>query len=490
MSYINYFTLHRILLFLLLVSALLLIAAIFLLNVNGDEGIIAEHSYWITKVGYVKSKMYDGMGQGWEIRQYHFHKLFVYIGAIFIWIFGISLFALRSISIIFLLLTLTFMYRYSKNSPDISDHRNIFFLSALVLIANFTFLEFGIIFRPETMVMALGFLSFYFLETSQKERKFSLLAISALFAGLSMYTHLNGISFIFAGFVLLAIRKQFKQAFLFGVIASLAALLYFVDILSVTEIKAFWQQFSNDPNLNNDDLLNPFIKLLNEQARFFWNPAIASFTLLTLACLILNFRNLRHRHGNLLPYFLLLVIGLGIFSHGKTLKYGLLYLPFMSLIIGHTLPAFIQSKISLKWILGSLFALFFLVNITYGVMRLNRSFDTVARNEIKSSLMPKKQVNVLGSECLFFNQMENYTLHMRLAFSFYFEKYVKRKPTEEDFYAYARKGNNHYIIADKLEDTQEFLDLIRFESLKVGDINYGYKVIAIRDGFAVMEALN
>jgi hypothetical protein len=481
-------TIRRSLLFMLVLSVILLLISFFRLTINGDEGIIAEHSYWFARLKFVKSEMFDGMGLGWEIRQYHFHKLFVYLGALVIEVFGVSLYAMRSISLFFLIVSVIFLYKYSKANST-GQHWEIFCMSTLVFIANYTIIEFGIIFRPETMVMTLGFISFYLIQQGIKNSRFVFYAISALFAGLAAFTHLNGVCFIFAGFLLLLINRKYLAAILFGTIATLTSLLYFIDILSVKELSAFWTQFSNDPNLDNSDLLNPFIKLINEQLRLFWNLNMSLFTILTAFSLIVNFRMLRKNHGNLLLYLLFLVVGLALFSHGKTLKYGLLYFPFMSLIVGLSLPEIVKSSWVRKLSFSLLLFLFLMVNLYSETRSIITSKSTVARNELKSSFMPGKQVNVLGSENFFFNQIENYHLHIRMAFSLYYEKYVKRTPSEQDFYTFAEKGNNYYIIADKLEDTDEFLKIIRFDQLMEGDKVFNYRVIRKVDGFAILEHL-
>lgn len=483
----KFFTIRRSLLFMVILSAILLLLSFFRIVVHGDEGIIAEHSYWFNKLGYVKSEMFQGMNTGWEIRQYHFHKLFVFTGAFFIRLFGVSLFALRSISLLFLILAIGFIFKYSKENSNQQPYLPGFFLSVILLFANYNLVESGVIFRPETMLMALGFVSFYFIDKGLKESGYSYVIIAAVIAGLGVYTHLNGVCFVFAGFGVLALNKKYGAAFLFGTVSSIVSLLYFADIASVDELIAFWQQFTNDPNLTNSDLLNPFIKLVNEQSRFFWNPTMSLFTILTIISLILNFKMLKKVHGSLLLYLLLLVVGLAIFSHGKTLKYGLVYFPFMALITGLSLPGIVKFSGIKKYTVAIVFAAFFIANTASLIANILHSTNRVKRNELKSMFMPVKQVNILGNENFFFNQIENYSIHIRLAFSLLYEKYYKRTPTKEDFFDFARQGDNRYIIADKLEDTDEFLKLIEFETIREGDVMYNYRVIRKSDDFVIFE---
>jgi hypothetical protein len=484
----QYFTIKRILLFLASLFSVILIVSFFRHYINGDEGIIAEHSYWFGKEGIVKSKMFEGMGLGWEIRQYHYHKFFVIIGAAVIKLSGISLYAMRTISFTFLITTVYFIYRYIFKNYDESN-LNIFLLTFIVLIANYNFTEYGIIFRPETMLTSLGFISFYLLHKGIETSQTKFYIFSAVFAGLSVFTHLNGVSFVFAGFLLLILNKKIKIALLFGFISSIFASFYFFDILSINELKAFWHQFSKDPNLSNQDtdLFNPLTKLINEQQRFFWNANMSIFTVFTIICLIFNFKILRKEQRNLLFYLLFLITGLALFSHGKTLKYGLIYFPYMALIIGYSLFNFRNFKLYQKLVLIILFSVF----LTVGGISIFKDIilcpNAVQRNEMKAEYMPRKNINVLAGENLFFNQAEHYTIHIRLAFSLLYEKYIKKTPTEKDFFDFAEKNKNIYIVADKHEDTEEFIKLIQFDRLKEGDILYNYKVIKKINDFVVFE---
>ncbi|NVO20107.1 MAG: glycosyltransferase family 39 protein [Bacteroidetes bacterium] len=483
----RYFSLKFLFLLLFIISVILLLVSFFTLSVNGDESIIAEHSLWITKVNYVKSPIFDGMGAGWETRQYHFHKLFVYVGAIVIKIFGISLHALRSISLICLLVTLFLIFKYSGKIKETKYFWESLIVTSLVLIANNNFIENGLIFRPETMVMTFGFASFYFLDRGIRESNQKLLLISAGMAGLSMFTHLNGICYIFAGFILLIIHRKYSVALLFGVISSIVFSFYFLDILSISELKAFWNQFTHDPNLNDSELLNPVLKLLNEHLRFFCNVSIALFSVLTLTCLLMNYKVLRLRYSNLLLYFLLLIIALALFTHGKTLKYALIVFPYMALIIGLSIPELLRSVPLKKLLVSLVFAAFLGMNLVAETNGIALSENTVKRNQWKSSFMPQKQSNVLANENFFFNENEHYHIHSRLAFTLLYEKSLKKKPVDRDFYLFAENRNNQYIIIDSVEDSEEFLDLVGYKMFWPGKKVFNYCVITKTGGFAILE---
>lgn len=82
--------------------------------IHMDEAIIGEHAYWFSKLGYVKSQLFVGMGQGWESRQFFYHKLFVWVGATFIKIFGFNILVLRAITLLSFLVFILIFWIYIK----------------------------------------------------------------------------------------------------------------------------------------------------------------------------------------------------------------------------------------------------------------------------------------------------------------------------------------------------------------------------------------
>jgi len=484
----NFLKINKILLFCLFALSVVFVFSFFHRTTNGDEAIIAEHAYHFNQQGFVKSVMFEGMGENWEIRQYHYHKLFVLCGAVVLKATGLSLFSLRSLSFIFFLLSLYVVWLYMKSDKG-ENKIGEFMIYTLILLINSLVFEYSFLYRPEIMVMSLGFISFYFLNSGLQIPKLKFIVLSGIFAGLGALTHLNGLSFIFAGFVLLLLNKRFKSAFIFGIVATSMSLLYFFDIASITELKAFWAQFSHDPNLSKDDfsILGSIMKVINEQMRFFWNIFIIPFSLTFILTLIFLFKTLKTNHRNLLFYFFALLIGLASVSHGKTVKYAILYFPYMCLII--TLGIRYINKISLvkKVVLYVGLSLFAFINLTATAMQLIKSIDSVARAEEISKYMPKKQTAILCREYFFFNQIDNYTIHIPMAFELLYNKYLQREPTKEDFFTFAEKNKNQYIVIDKYADSEIIMKLVDFYNLKEKQKCFNYEVIKKTKDFAVLE---
>lgn len=482
---------NHILILLFIVFSGIYLYSLFFATINADEAALAEQSWWKDKVGYVRSTLWDGMGIDWETRQYHHHKLFVLVGSFIYKYIGSSLYLFRALSYVCFLISIYFIFRYIKSQGDLYS-KNATVICLLLLMINITMLEFGMISRPETMVMTMGFISFYILNKGLSENRNRLIYLSAVIAGLSGFTHLNGLSFIFAGFVLILINRKYLHALGFGFTGTLFALLYFYDLTTVGELHNFWLQFQSDPNLAKSDfqIQTPLIKIISEQMRFFWNPSIASFSLLLIASVLLFFKSIRQKQYNLLVYFVALIIGLASVSHGKTIKYGLLYFPYIALLITFALSNFKLIQKFKQWILAGFAALFVFIN-TFSIIQYMGSYvDMNGRMKMISRFMPRKNTDIMAAEGFYFYAWGMYRIHTQAAFEWKYSKFLKQQPTVKDFYDFAETRNNHYIVLDKYANNEELLDLLDFNSMKQGQTYFNYTVIQRGSDFAVLELNN
>ncbi|MDP3446150.1 MAG: hypothetical protein Q8T08_25095, partial [Ignavibacteria bacterium] len=104
----KYFALHRYQ-NPVIISLFLLLAAMFIVSiphrkVHIDDAWLGEHSYWLWKDGTTKSKLMTGIAES-EKRLVLHHKLFTIQGAALFAVFGFSLQWLKSISFIYLILS-------------------------------------------------------------------------------------------------------------------------------------------------------------------------------------------------------------------------------------------------------------------------------------------------------------------------------------------------------------------------------------------------
>jgi hypothetical protein len=298
-----------------------------------DDEYLGEQVYWLLHDGKVRSNL--GYGHlGYHIYQSIFHKLFVYSGYISCSIFGWSLYSLHLVSIVCMLLFLLIFYRYCiRNYP--AEDRYKFFLILFLLLFNQDLLYAAANFRPEIMIMALGFGSYSLLQKFLKNRGKMPFIFSAICAGLCMFAHLNGLIFIAAGCVVLWFDKRRIAALLYALIATIAFLPYFADVVYHADLACFWRQFTHDPVLHAPTAhwYTPFVHFLDEQTRFLFTEKQIVLTATLVLSLLFSFKKLKQKHGTLLLYTLVLVVTLAIICPSKSTKYMVLYLPFLYIIL-------------------------------------------------------------------------------------------------------------------------------------------------------------
>jgi hypothetical protein len=455
---------------------------------NGDEAIIGEFAYWLDKTGYVKAEMFDGMGMGWEKRMYHYHKFFTLVGSWVIHAFGVSLSALRSISLLFFLLFLLFLNRYFRKRKDAFDQSD-FLLCVIVLLLNSTFFDFAFLYRPETMIMSLGFISFYLLQKGLNEGKTALLFVSAALAGLCAFTHLNGLIFIFAGGATLLFERKILLAFGYGLVGGLLALLYFYDLRTEAEFQAFLHQFTNDPNLGQQHfhLYTPFLKILNEHMRFFRSPKEIGFSVLFLLSLIFYFRKIRTEHRLMLIYLLALIIGLAGISHGPTAYYAVVYFPYIAIIITIGIRQLTSSPPLIKKAFSVVLVIYVLSNGYYISRLLLNSVNAAKESEAISRSLPKKNVKVIAGEFFFFNQIQNYHICIPLTYEILCNRYRNRSFGAEDFFHFAQENGNEYVIFSKAFTSRPILEMVNFDQLQPQQKLFGYSVLKKDDKHVIFQ---
>lgn len=313
-----------------------------------DDAWLGEYSYWFATTGTAKSELLRGI-TGHEDKLVIYHKLQAYLAAPVIKTFGFSLPALKATSLAFFVLFLFVFYLYTYKRLY---SKNEFLLALALLFFNAMIFEHSFVFRPDIPMMCLGFASFVFLDRYLSSGKTILpLILAGLMAGLATTMHLNGLIYIFAGFMLLVFNKQFKNSFLFGMATLPALAIYFLDMTTMADFHLWIHQYNNSPyfeNTSQDPLLKDlFFRIVNEQMRYLHSPKEISFTLLLLAALIFAFKPLK-KHQSLLRYTLLLAVALMLISIHKTSYYLIALMPSFVLIITLSVKYIFDKKAGLS----------------------------------------------------------------------------------------------------------------------------------------------
>ncbi len=437
---------------------------LFQLNKNSrqDDDFIGEQVFWLLKTGHVKSELMRGFNNiGLENYQSIFHKFLIYNGYVLSKIFGWSLYTLHAVSLIYLFIFFAFFYLFLKKNQDSFGENMVFIAIPVILICN-GIAYYSFCFRPEIMIMALGFGSYWQLSRYLDEKKLIGLVFSSFLAGLAFASHLNGLIFIVAGFVLLLTHQRWKEGFIFGFCSTLLfGIIYFSDILIHSDIQQFIVQFKNDPSIDkaNYEWYSPFIKILDEHIRFFFTEKEIFLSLLLIYSIIVGFKFLKRQHRDLLIYTLVLVISLGCYTYSKTPKYLLLYFPFLILIILVTVRnSFMYAQNNKLIIHLSLFFAFIAVQL-YGDMNQiihnfkhwNRKSEIEINAEVAGHIPNEhNKLNIIAPEGFIFNEIKNFNrIHTMVRYSFFNEFHGRPKNTFAQVIDSAYKYDIHYVIFNK-----------------------------------------
>ena len=470
----------------IIILSLLYIASIFWRYPNGDEGLQAEHIYFLNNLGYVKSDIWAGYEFGWDIRQFHYHKGIVLLGLFATKLFGFSLPAIRIVSVIFYLWFTLLLYKYLKDTGH-KKAELIYKISLLVLLVNTIFYEYIFIFRPEVMMMTLGFASFYHIDKGLKQNKVKFIISGGVFAGLAALMHLIGLTIMVAGGLTILFRKNIKFAIIFSVFAILALCIYFYDLLSKQAFDGFVFQFFNEASIANKQE-SPFGKVLEEHMRFFNSPKEILFSLIFFLSLVVNFNYLRKNFFNLLVFGLGSIVALAFLAPNTTNKYALLYYPFMGVVIALSIVRLKEFKKTLQVFVLIFLALFTGYHLYLTGKMITNGVNIKKQNEEIAAKLPEKNVNIFAAESFVFNQIENYTIHSWLAFHRY---YTKRqpgyKPTRSDFMLFCDKLDDKYILFEKALFGNELFHYLEPDKIKVGDVWDMYEVIVSEPELLILE---
>lgn len=335
--------------------AVIVLTLLFLYSLFGripdiDDAWIGEYAYWFAKDGYVHSELMRGVNSQ-EIKFVVHHKLFNFNGALFIKLFGFSLYSLKAVSLLYFIIFLWLLYFYTRKWKKIFNKND--FLLSLIIVFSFPWVfKYAFLYRPELMMMTLGFAGFILLEKymdTLKGKKWLLFLAGILF-GLSVVTHLNGLILAAAGFFLLVVNKRYFAVVIYGAGVLIASSLYFYDLTDISAIALWRHQFFESPSLDSLQggaaWLKPIVNLLNEHMRYFHNLKIIVFSVFLISTVVTGYGYLVKNHTRLVQFAILVAIITGVIAMHKARQYFLLNFPYLLLLIVLTIKALHEGKIS------------------------------------------------------------------------------------------------------------------------------------------------
>ncbi|MBT9391574.1 hypothetical protein KLP40_00250 [Hymenobacter sp. NST-14] len=430
-------------------AALGVILALFAASLVGryahfDDAWSAEEAFWLLRDGYVHSELFRGF-EGWDNRLYIFHKGYIYLMAAELAVLGESLWAVKSVALLSAAATVGVLLRYWRAAPVEAR-----WLTAMLYVGCGSVMLYGFAGRPETTVALCGFSS-YLLLSKSAGRLGRLVAAGAL-AGLAGLMHPNGTIYMAAGALwLIWYGAHWRALLAFAIPAGAVLALFALDAVLAGELPVLAEQFIHypvvAPNLNVSDKLRVMAKY---HRIFFHSAGETPLSVLTLAALLLAFRNKRPSSGAgalLTPIgrYTILLIGLfWLLTKSPTAYYYLLFTPFLIVVVVEVVITASNWGVSARRVLLSLIVLYpvgTLIQFLY-VRQLNRqSPDITALNARLATYMPAHGTKVVAPLDFIFGQLDTYQIR---GLTFW------AKPTAplDSVFARAAADSVRYIIPD------------------------------------------
>lgn len=451
-----------------------------------DDAWIGEHAYWLAEEGFVKSELMRGIVNSEEYLIIH-HKLLTLHGALFIKLFGFSVYSLKFVSLLYFFVFLLLFYKYTVNWKGLFSKSD--FLFSLIILISFPWIfKFSFIFRPETMLMTFGFISFMLLEqvvqTENKHYFKSLLA--GLMGGLSIATHLNGIIVFGTGFIILLLYKKFKETIPFVAAGIVGLSLYFYDFTRDYNFAYWLSQFSANPAMDGAIIKGllwlPISNFLNEYLRYFLNPTIFVFTFFSVLSLLVGAKFLYKKHRFLFIYTLVSILLMATLIFHKYQQYILIFLPLVVIIMVIVWKEMSNGKITFKSpfinkIIKPLFIVAFVcyvcVSIFANIELAVKKFSIDKNRNIAKTYISEdpSKLNIIAPMAFIFNEIEFFN---RIHGEICYVEFQKTDPTVSGngFFKKARSFDISYIIL-----TPFYRNLLGLKHMNGISNTHGYKVL-------------
>lgn len=438
--------------------------------IQQDEPWFGEQAYWLVMDGNVKLKSMPGIFN-WSEDMLIYHKLFIWLGAGLIFLFGWNIYVLKVFILLSFLTSAYLMIRFIRQFY-LEGSRIVPWLVLLLLFMTPELIHRSFMFRPEVVIMMFGFASFYGLYAFVSKNAWPGVYLSAILAGLAFLTHLNALVFPVSGFLFLLYFKRWKGLVIFSVVTGFVSSIYFWNLLDYETFGTYRFQLKNWPTHQSAFgskveggvlriIGNNMLRLLNEHKRYFWDQDVWGISGLFLLALISRFRFLVNHYRTLTIYTLILMGALGVLSSGHSPRYLVYLMPFMVLITALVLHSLMLNQ---KSILKGVFLLVFAAHVTFAAMafikisKRNREY-VMTHNELLSSIDENKKV--LGPWEIIYNGIQTHQIHSFKTYE-YIEDQEKRKLSQSELLglAYHRFGMD-YIIVDKKRKESDTLGWFR-----------------------------
>lgn len=334
-------------------TVLLFIYSLFGRLIHVDDGILAEPAYWLTQTGHLRSEAL----RGWQFAEDKFlfsHKLFLYIGALFIQIFGWSIYSVKAVSLCYLI-GLAYIWKKIFHYHNISA---TYYLAFILLILTYgQIYELSFVFRPEVGIAFYASCLYLFLQIYLDRSNWTHLLIAGGISALAIGHHLNSVVIVGGACLLLLLHKKPIPFFIYGFISSFGLLFFLLGVNSTDDFNLMIQQFKFQQDISSEHFssLRYIFNIINEHKRYLHSPQEITFTLFIIASFIANKSHLLNKYRNLILFTLISALFLAIIAHGKTSKYLTILVPLYAFIIVISLPKIFAMRPKVASLLIGLF---------------------------------------------------------------------------------------------------------------------------------------
>ncbi len=476
----------RIAVWVLLAMALVVfLSSLYARKITLDDAYFAEQSYWYEANGYVRTDLFRSV-LDWEDRSFVYHKLHVWQGAMLIKLAGWHPYLFKSLPIVYLALFVLLARIYL--AKFVTNDRGIFVFFLFLLFIHTFIAQYGFEFRPEIMIMTVGFASFVSIRYGLSSGSHAMIFLAGVMAGAAALFHLNGIAFVVAGAGLLLVKKAYREVIIFGFAALVAFAPYFFELFTLDNFSRFLYQLQNDPAVKKDEsgVYGYIVKFLTGPKRFFSHTYEAAFALLFIFVLTVHWKNIL-RNAELrqvLIYLLLLELVLSVISPGAKTMYLVYHIPYVLIVISATLYSSLQGG----WVRNAFIAMIMLFVLTQlGHTYSIASKRNISQPDLHANIVEKYQINshhkIIAPVVFIFNEIGNATFEGVASAKMGIEA-AQLPFTFENLMSYARANDKDYVIVH-----EEVLLQISDRLPEAGVIQYQYELAGIEDGLYVFRNL-
>lgn len=466
--------LSRLLYILLGICLLLLGISLIYRYIHIDDAWLGEQAFWWAKKGHVKSELFRGL-IGYEERQYFYHKLFIWLGGTLIALFGFDLYLLKGLSLVSLFVFLAIFVRFQKKAFPF--HTNIALLTLIVILVHPLVFHYSFVYRPEIILMTVGFASFALLFNAAQEHNNVHAFWAGVLGGMACLIHLNGLSIALAGFFAIAFQKEVKLTTYYVLGGIIVSFFFFMDLSSMEDISLMLYQFQHDPALIKDDFsaFQRIVRIFQEHQRFFWDLTSGAFSVFFLIILLIGYKGLKG-YKFLTSYTLFAILILAGLAHSKTTKYMLIYLPYLWLILMICINYIYKERRNLIKYAVYVGVIYLGISFYININLLLRSNNIIKKHADITETYQLRGQKIIAPMEFIFDEIKHSEIQAVRAYRFFKERNIYFPEVPFNFYQIANYFDRTFILL-KRENFEE----LGLNMPSIGEVNEGFQLVDIID---------